>query len=116
MVRYMSTQYPNKNSGIQRKGKKRDRNEKKGDDPKSEDKDNNTIDTEGAHVGDATTPKDSAFSSGEATQQMIYTLQEILYIFLNVLYTHCTCTILTPHIHHTSTVQALYKHHTVQCT
>ena len=30
MARYMSTQYPSKNSGHQRKGKKEDRNEKKG--------------------------------------------------------------------------------------
>ena len=45
MARYISTQYPNKNSDHQRKGKKGDLNEKKGDDPKFEDKDNITTGT-----------------------------------------------------------------------
>ena len=35
MARYLSTQYPNKNSAHHRKGKKGDRNRKNGDDPKS---------------------------------------------------------------------------------
>ena len=50
MARYLSTQYPNKNTSHQRKGKKGDINGKKGDDPKSEDKDSNTAGTAGAHV------------------------------------------------------------------
>ena len=65
MARYLSTQYPNKNSANQRKGKKGDRNGKKEDDPKSEDKGNNTTGTAGAHVGDTITTEDSnAFSGG----------------------------------------------------
>ena len=63
MTRYMSTQYPNKNSGHQRKGKKGDINRKKGDGPKSEDKDNNATSTTGAHVEDYTTPEISAAPS-----------------------------------------------------
>ena len=59
MARYMSTQYPSKNSGYQCKDKKGDRNRKKGDDRKSEDKDSNAKGTIGAHVGDVTTPEDS---------------------------------------------------------
>ena len=39
--------------------KKGDKNGKKGDEPKSEDKDNNTVDTVGAHIGETTMPKDS---------------------------------------------------------
>ena len=38
MARYIPTQYPSKNPGHQRKGKKRDRNGKKGDGPKSKDR------------------------------------------------------------------------------
>ena len=69
MTRYMLTQYPNKNSGHQREGKKGDRNNKKGYDPKSEDKDNatGTTGTTGAHVGDVTTPKDSTAPSSKAS-------------------------------------------------
>ena len=44
-------------------GKKRDTNE--GDDPKSEDKDSNTLDTVGAHVGDTTTTEEFTTPSGE---------------------------------------------------
>ena len=43
-----------------------------------------------------------------STQQMIYTVQEILYICLDALYKHSTYTLLTPHIHHTSTLKAPY--------
>ena len=50
MARYLSTQYPNKNSVHQRKGKEGVRNGKKEDDPKSEDKDSNTAGPSGAHV------------------------------------------------------------------
>ena len=67
MARYLSTQYPNKNSIHQHRGKKEDRNGKKGDRPKSEDKDNNTTGTAGAHIGDTTTPEDSILSSGGAS-------------------------------------------------
>ena len=59
----MSTQYPNKNRGHQRNSKKRDINRKKGDDPKSDNKDNNTTCTLGAHFGDVTTPEDSTARS-----------------------------------------------------
>ena len=67
MVRYISIQYPNKNSGHQRKGKKGDINGKKGNDPKSKDKDSNTTGTTGIHIGDAITPEDSATFSGGAS-------------------------------------------------
>ena len=66
MARYISTQYPNKNSANQRKGKKRDRSGKKGDDPKSEDKDSNTAGAAGVHVGDTTPHEMSTVSSGGA--------------------------------------------------
>ena len=59
MARYMSTQYPNKNPGHQRGGKKGDINRKQGDDPKYKDKDNNATGTADAHVGDVTAPRDS---------------------------------------------------------
>ena len=39
--------------------KKGDKNGKKGDEPKSEDKDNNNIGTAGAHIRETTTPTDS---------------------------------------------------------
>ena len=67
MARYISTQYPNKNLGHQRDGKKGDNNGKKGDDLKSEDKDNNATGTVGAHVGDVTTPEDSTALSDESS-------------------------------------------------
>ena len=68
IARYLSTQYPNKNSVHQHKGKKGDRNRKKGDDFKSEDKDNNTTGTAGAHVGNTTTPEDPTASSRKASK------------------------------------------------
>ena len=52
MARYLSiisTQYPNKNSAHQHSDKKGDT--KKGDDPKSEEKNNNTGGIVGAHTG-----------------------------------------------------------------
>ena len=67
MARYLSTQYPNKNYAHQRKGKKGNRNGKKGDGPKSEDNDNNITGTVGAHDGDTTTPEDSTASSRSAS-------------------------------------------------
>ena len=67
MARYLSTQYPNKNSTNQRQGKKGDRNEKKRNDPKSEDKVSNTTGTSGVHVGDTTTPEESTLPSGGAS-------------------------------------------------
>ena len=63
----MSTQYPSKNPGHQRKDKNDDRNGKKGDDPKSENKDNNTTGTASAHVGDVATPEDSTTHSRGAS-------------------------------------------------
>ena len=59
IARYMSAQYPNKNPGYQPDSTTGDRNRKKGNDPKSEDKDNNTTCTIGSHIGDVTTPEDS---------------------------------------------------------
>ena len=56
MARYMSTQYPSKNSSHQHKGKKGDKNETKVDGPKSEVKDNNATGIAGAHIKDVTTP------------------------------------------------------------
>ena len=50
LARYLSIQYPNKNSSNQRNCKKGDRNRKKGDDPKSKEKNNNATGTVGAHV------------------------------------------------------------------
>ena len=67
MARYLSTQYPNKNSANQRNGKKGDRNGKKGDDSKSKDKDNNTTGTAGTHVGDTTPSEESTAPSGGAS-------------------------------------------------
>ena len=56
---YLSTQYPSNKLGNQRKNKQR-----KGDDPKFEDKDNNTGDTAGAHIEDTTTNKVTTPPSG----------------------------------------------------
>ena len=67
MARYLSTQYPNKNSAYQRKIKKGDRNGKKGDDHKSKDKDNINTGTVGAHVRDTTRTKYSTVSSRGAS-------------------------------------------------
>jgi len=67
MARYLSTQYPNKNSANQRDGKKGDRSGKKGDDQKSEDKDSNTGATTGAHVGNTTPPDESTAPSRGAS-------------------------------------------------
>ena len=53
MARYLSTQYPNNKPANQRNGKKKDK--KKGDDPKSKDKDTNTGATIGAHIENTTT-------------------------------------------------------------
>ena len=64
MARYLSTQYPKKNSVNQREGKKGDRNRKKVDNLGIEDKDSNTAGTLGAHIGDTTPPEDSTASSG----------------------------------------------------
>ena len=63
MARYMSIKYPGKNSVHQRKGKQGDKNRKKGDDPKSKDKDNNVAGVAGAHVRDDTIPEDSTARS-----------------------------------------------------
>ena len=62
MARYLLTQYPNKTIGRQR-NKKGDRNGKKGDDPRPEDKDNNTTGTVDAYIGKVITPEDSTTSS-----------------------------------------------------
>ena len=62
MARYLSTKYPNNKPTNQRNGKKGDTN--KEDDPKSEDKDSNTGNIAGAHVGDTTTTEESTAPSG----------------------------------------------------
>ena len=64
MARYLSAQYPNKNSPHQRKSKEGKSNGKKGDDPEFEDKDKNTTCTVGANIGDTTTPEKSTAPSG----------------------------------------------------
>ena len=61
-ARYLSTQYPNNKPANQRKNKQR-----KGDDPKSEDKDNITGGTAGAHVEDTTTNEDTTAPSRGAS-------------------------------------------------
>ena len=61
MARYLSTQYPNNNPANQRVDKKG--NKKKGDDLKSEDKDSNTGGTDGAHVDNTMTTKESTAPS-----------------------------------------------------
>ena len=68
MASYQLTQYPNKNFSHQYKGKKGDSNKKKVGDPKSEDKDNNTTGTVGAHIGHTSTPEDSNASSRGASR------------------------------------------------
>ena len=66
MAWYLLTQYPNKTIGHQL-DKKGDNNGKKGNDSKPEDKDNNTIGTVGAHIGEVTTPEDSiALNNGSS--------------------------------------------------
>ena len=57
IVRYLSTQYPNNKPANQPGGKKDDK--KKGDESKSEDKDNITGNTAGAHIEDTTTTEES---------------------------------------------------------
>ena len=61
MTRYLSLQYPNKTIGHQ-SDKKGDTNGKKGNDSKPEDKDNSTIGTACAHVGEVTTLENSTSS------------------------------------------------------
>ena len=58
---YLTTQYPNIKSGKQRKNQ-----QKKADDPKSEEKDNATTGTTGAHVEDSATSQDNTAPRGEA--------------------------------------------------
>ena len=67
MARYLSTQYPNKNSANQRNDKKGDRSVKKGNDPKFEDKNSNTAGSTDIHVGDTTPPEESTASSRGAS-------------------------------------------------
>ena len=56
MARYLVSMYSIKSANNPR-DKSRDKNGKKGDEPKPEDKDNNTTGTVGAHVGETATPK-----------------------------------------------------------
>ena len=58
MARYLLPMY-NIKSINNHHNKKGNKNRKKGDEPKSEDKDNNNIGTTGAHVGETTMPQDS---------------------------------------------------------
>ena len=60
-ARYLTTQYLNIKSGNQRKNK-----QKKADDPKSEDKDNATTGTAGAHIKDNATNEETTAPSGKA--------------------------------------------------
>ena len=64
-ARYLSIQYPNNKPTNQRGGNKGYK--RKGDDPKSEDKDSNTGGTAGAHVEDSTTNEDTIAPSGGAS-------------------------------------------------
>ena len=57
---YLTTQYPNIKSGNQRK------KQRKADDPKSEDKDNETTGIAGAHVKDNSTNEETTAPSGGA--------------------------------------------------
>ena len=66
MARYLSTQYNNKIPNNPR-GKRGDRNSKKGDDSKSEDSDSTTMGTAGGHVGEVTIPQDSTAPSDGAS-------------------------------------------------
>ena len=50
----------------------KNKNRKKGDDSKTEDKDNNTTGTAGAYVGEVTTPEDSTV--GIQTAALLVTL------------------------------------------
>ena len=61
-ARYLSTQYPNNKPANLRESNKE--NERKGDDPKSEDKDNITDGTAEAQVEDTTTNKNTTAPSG----------------------------------------------------
>ena len=65
MAWYLLTQYSNNKPATKRNGKKWDKN--KGDNQRSEDKDSNTRDTVGAHVGDTTTTKESTAPSRGAS-------------------------------------------------
>ena len=67
MTRYLSTQYPNKNSANQCNGKKGDIQVKKGDDLKCEDTDSKTGGTAGANVEDTALPKKSTAPSRGAS-------------------------------------------------
>ena len=67
IARYLSTQYPSKNSANRRNSKKEDRSGKNGDDPKSEDKDSNTAGTAGVHVWDTTPHEESTASNRRAS-------------------------------------------------
>ena len=62
MARYLSSIYNIKNVNNTH-DKMGDKNGKKGDEPKSEDKDNNNTCTTGGHVGITTTPQDSSAPS-----------------------------------------------------
>ena len=62
MARYLLSTYSIKSANNPRY-KKGDKNGKKGDEPKSEDKDNNTSGTACAHIGETATPKDSSAPS-----------------------------------------------------
>ena len=84
-ARYLSTQYPNNKTSNQQKNKQR-----KGDDPKSENKDNTTGGSVGVHVENNTTNKDTTAPSGgaslgahvsetsQATSHPLRTVEEIL--------------------------------------
>ena len=63
MARLLLSQYNIKNVNNNPHDKKGDKNLKKGDEAKSEDKDNNNTCTVGVHVGETTAPQDSSIYS-----------------------------------------------------
>ena len=65
MARYPSTQYPNNKPANQSNDKEGDKNMVDG--PTFEDKDSNTVDTAGVHVGNTTTTEESTTPSGGAS-------------------------------------------------
>ena len=69
IARYLLIQYPNNKSTNQRDDKMGDK--KKEDNPKSEDKDNNMVDTVDAHVEDTTTTEESTLPNRGATREAI---------------------------------------------
>ena len=67
--------------------KKGDKNKKKGDEPKSEDKDNNNTGTAGAHVGETRMPQDSnAPSNGSSIGAHVSEVAKPIFASIALLY------------------------------